>query len=85
MKDRRKNLYCGPEHRITPTLGALANAILGIISLSEIYKEGQRQITELNYARRINDIAIFARTAASEVDKLIMIDNKEVERKRKKK
>jgi len=85
MKNRRNNLYCGQEHRIIPTLEALANAIQAIIEHASIYnKDGERVISDLNYASRIHDIAIFAGTAAAEVDKLIMIDNKEVETRRKK-
>jgi hypothetical protein len=83
VKDRRKNLYCGPDHKLTPTLTALANAIQSIINKAMLEKDGVRLVSGLNYAGTIKEIGIYARTAASEIDKLIMIDNKEVENARK--
>lgn len=73
MKDRRKTLYCGPKHRLVPTLGVLANCLLAI-------EENAKNITMLNYAGNAKAIEIFSRTAQAEVDKLIMIENKELQK-----
>jgi hypothetical protein len=71
MKDRRKTLYCGPKHRLVPTLGILADCLLNI-------EKEANNIDMLNYAGLARSIAIFSRTAQAEVDKLIMIENREL-------
>ena len=71
MKDRRLNLYCGPEHKLIPTLTALAHFIQQI----------ERDVNEANgynWPDRIKSIGILARGAEAEVDKLILIDTKTV-------
>jgi len=72
MIDRRKTLYCGPKHKLIPTLTALANYIVGI-------QRAAKEIDMLNYGSRKVLIETLASGASAEVDKLIMIDNKEVE------
>lgn len=77
MKDRRRNLYCGPEHKLIPTLEALANYL-------QLIKEDVEQTNPYNWADRIKRIGILASGAEAEVDKLILIDTKEVTNKREK-
>ena len=72
MIDRRKNLYCGPSHKLIPCLTALANYLRGINVTA-------MEIDMLNYASKKRLISSLAIGAIAEVDKLIMIDNKEVD------
>ena len=71
MKDRRHNLYCGPEHKLIPTLTALANFVKKI-------QDEAHETNPYNWADKAKSIGIIARSAEAEVDKLIMIDCKEV-------
>jgi 23S rRNA A1618 N6-methylase RlmF len=73
MKDRRKNLYCGPEHKLIPTLTALADYIKRI-------SDDVQNTNPYNWPDKIKQIGIFASCAGAEVDKLIMIDCKEVKK-----
>ena len=77
MKDRRQNLYCGPEHKLIPTLEALANYIQTISATADT-------VTPDNYHDRIKLVRVLASGAMAEVDKLIMIDVQEVTNKKEK-
>jgi len=76
VKDRRKNLYCGPEHKMIPTLTALAN-YLTLIERYTVDSNGY------NWPDMLKKIKTACSGAAAEVDKLILIDTKEVEDARK--
>ena len=75
MKDRRHNLYCGPEHKLIPTLEALANYI-HCIALEAKEENGY------NWADKAKRIVVLATGAAAEVDKLIMIDCKTINKEK---
>jgi len=72
MKDRRQNLYCGPEHKLIPTLSALANYV-------KLIGDEAKDANPYNWADKVKRVVTLANGACAEVDKLIMIDNKEVE------
>jgi hypothetical protein len=72
MIDRRKKLYCGPKHKLIPTLEALANYV-------KAASDTANEIDGLNYGGHKKLITTLLSGATAEVDKLIMIDCKEVE------
>lgn len=76
MIDRRKNIYCGPEHKIIPTLGALMNWL-------RVIENTAKELNMTNYGGHKHLIEVSAKSAMAEVDKLIMIDCKAVETKRR--
>ena len=75
MKDRRKNLYCGPEHELIPMLTALANYI-------KLIHDDATDTNGYNWPDKAKRITILASSAGAEVDKLIMIDCRKVQKEK---
>ena len=73
MIDRRKKLYCGPKHKLIPCLTALANYI-------KAASDTAGEIDGLNYGGHRTLIMTLLSGATAEVDRLILLDTKEVER-----
>lgn len=80
MEDLRHR-HCGPDHIITPSLEVLQNFMTAIDSAAKEVENSAASIDMVNYggrAKEIGDsarmIAISARSAMAELDKLIMID-----------
>ena len=71
MKDRRKNFYCGPQHKIQP-LETLAGILLQV-------QNECKDVNGLNYGGKIKLIESLSFSGACEVDKLILKDNERVE------
>ena len=73
-----KALFChDPRHEITPTLSALAAAL--ILAEQETFLKDDAHpdgVTMNNYAGKLRLAAIHIRTAMAEVDKLIIVDNR---------
>ena len=65
--DRRKKLYCGPSHKVIPTLTALANLLKDIEASAD-------DINMTNYGGHAKFIKILAMNAQLEVDKIIVND-----------
>lgn len=73
--ERRKNLYCGPEHVFIPTLTKLA-------SLVEEISKACDAVHINNYQDKKKLIRVLADNAKLEVDKLILKDIQLVEEDR---
>ena len=80
--DMQKRLFChDSRHKITPTLSALAAALM--LAEQEIFIQDDKHpngATMNNYAGKLHRAGIYIRTAMAEVDKLIIMDNNSITR-----
>jgi len=70
--DRRKSIYCGPDHLVRPSIQSLTEHLKSISAMAE-------ETTGLNYGSHRKIISALANAALMEVEKLLVKDiyNKE--------
>lgn len=73
MEERRKTPFVGPKHKTTPALSGIYGALKAI-------EDYVNEIDMLNYGGHKEKIRICVKTGFAEIDKLIRIENREVQR-----